>query len=352
MHALHCAYIITNPGRVQDLSWENIAQTSPDKILAEMQTQQKKQSKAGNQQENKQTDSTPWLWIHLDPREEGVREWLETKSGLPAHIVASLNAMDSRPRASAEDMGDLIILRGVNLNPNADPEDMISIRLWVQDNMIISTQLRKLQAIEELKREFTEKDAPVDPGAFILRLIDGLIRRMSAVLDGVADEIDLLEDLSQRGGTPDHLSHLRARLAQQRHKIIPLRRYLTPQRDALISISGQGERFLDPHEIKQAREITDRVVRYVEDLDAMYERSQVIQDSLAAHLAERTNRTMLLLSIVTTIFLPLGLLSGLLGMNVGGIPWAQNDLGFWIICGLMTVIALILLAIFRRLKLF
>ena len=71
------------------------------------------------------------------------------------------------------------------------------------------------------------------------------------------------------------------------------------------------------------RECADSLTRYIEDLDAMREKAVVIQDSVTALLAEQMNRTVLVLSLATATFLPLGLLTGLLGINVAGIPGAE-----------------------------
>jgi zinc transporter len=81
----------------------------------------------------------------------------------------------------------------------------------------------------------------------------------------------------------------------------------------------------------QLREITDKVTRYVEDLDSIKDRASVAHEELASRLSEILNNRMYILSVVGGLFLPLGFLTGLLGINVGGIPWADNPLGFSIV---------------------
>ena len=72
------------------------------------------------------------------------------------------------------------------------------------------------------------------------------------------------------------------------------------------------------------REIAERTSRFVEDIDAAKDRAAITQEELNSRLSEQMNKAMYVLSIVAAIFLPLGLLTGLLGINVGGIPGAEN----------------------------
>jgi len=97
--------------------------------------------------------------------------------------------------------------------------------------------------------------------------------------------------------------------------------------------------------------LSDRLLRFVEDLDAVRDRAAVTQEELSARLAESMNRTMYVLSIVTAIFLPLGLLTGLLGVNVGGMPGEESEQAFAYVCVLMGVMALGLWALFRSKRL-
>jgi zinc transporter len=98
------------------------------------------------------------------------------------------------------------------------------------------------------------------------------------------------------------------------------------------------------------REIADRTTRYVEDLDSARDRAAVTQDELNSRLSERMNKTMYVLSIVAGIFLPLGLLTGLLGINVGGIPGTQSPFAFLIVCALLVLVAILQAVLFKRMR--
>jgi len=98
------------------------------------------------------------------------------------------------------------------------------------------------------------------------------------------------------------------------------------------------------------RETSDRTTRYVEDLDAIRDRAMVTQEELNNRLAEQMNKTMYVLSIVAGIFLPLGLLTGLLGINVGGIPGTENKWAFTIFCFILLGVAGVQVWLFKRKK--
>lgn len=288
-----------------------------------------------------------WTWAHFDIRDASTRNWIERDSKLETHVAEALLSEETRPRATRYSNGTLIILRGVNLQPDSEPTDMISIRLWVEDNRVLSTRIRRLLSVRALRERCETGDAPPSVGAFIIDLNIGLIERMGGVIQTLEDEIDGLESAA----LSEAPSAIRLRLAAERQKIIPLRRFLSPQRDALSQLLSSNASWLTDVQRGQLRECADRLTRYIEELDAMREKAAVIQDSITTLLAEQMNRTMLVLSIVAAIFLPLGLLTGLLGINVGGIPGTEAPYAFWIVVLILIVIGAGQMWLFRRLGL-
>ena len=93
-------------------------------------------------------------------------------------------------------------------------------------------------------------------------------------------------------------------------------------------------------------------MRYVEDLDTIRERAQIVKDELSNMLSDRLNKNLYILSVIAAIFLPLGFLTGLLGINIGGVPGSDNPNAFWIFnAGLLVLISL-QIWLFRKLKWF
>ncbi|MCI5048145.1 MAG: zinc transporter ZntB [Aquisalinus sp.] len=287
--------------------------------------------------------SAAYRWIHIDLNHPDARSWIA--GHCDQFVTEALTRQDTRPRCTRHDGGLILILRGVNLNPESDPEDMVSIRLWVTGNLIISARLRRLMAIVSLRERMEAGDPPPSPAAFISYLASGLTERMDPVVSGLTDKTDELEDRSIENQTV-----MRADLAELRRTTIILRRYIAPQRDALNRLSTETVTFISDEQRISIRETVDRITRLVEELEALRERSIVLYEQLSDKRAEEMNRNMLVLSVVAAIFLPLGFLTGLLGVNIGGIPGADVPWAFGLFCGFLVVISATLLWYFRKLK--
>ncbi len=288
------------------------------------------------------------LWAHFDRTEVSGQVWLNEQSGIDSVAIEALLAEETRPRTVAFNDGLLVILRGVNLNPGADPEDMVSIRLWIDPFRVISLRSRRVMAVQDLRDNLAAQSGPKNPGDFLVALTDKMVDRMGPVVAGIEDEADQLEDNMVTAASRE----LRVQLGTLRRQAISLRRYLAPQRDLMARLQFEQVSWLGTAHKIRLREVADQIIRYVEDLDAARERIAAMQEELAGRLAEQMNKTMFMLAVIAGIFLPLGLLTGLLGINVGGIPGSQNPYGFVIVSLLLVILAGFQIFIFRRLKWF
>jgi zinc transporter len=288
-------------------------------------------------------------WVHLDARDPAARQWLEEEIPyLDSIIVSALLADETRPRIAEYDEGALLILRGVNLNENAQPEDMVSIRLWIDAHRIISVQRRPLKAVKDIVSSFAHGKGPKNSGDFITMLAANLFERMEPVfldLDEALDDIE--EDVME---APD--AKERNSITSIRKQAIVFKRYITPQRDVIAHLRTSEQPWLEPFHKRRLQESYDRVIRYVEDLDTIRERAQIIKDELANALADKMNKNLYMLSVIAAIFLPLGFLTGLLGVNVSGIPGADSPYGFTIFNGFLFVVIVVQIWIFKKLKWF
>ncbi|MDD2598548.1 MAG: zinc transporter ZntB [Kiritimatiellae bacterium] len=291
------------------------------------------------------SDSTT-LWAHLNYTCADTQEWLYQHSGLDPVVVEALTAGETRPRSLIHKGGMLVILRGVNLSPETTPDDMISIRIWIDARHIITLRNRHVMAVDELRRETIEGYGPESPGGFLVALSDRLVNRMGDVVVDLEDLVDALEDevLTEQNYA------LRKKIAGIRRTAIGLRRYLAPQRDVMARLYSELVEWLSEMDRMRLRETGDRTTRYVEDLDALRERASVTQEELDNRLAEQMNKTMYVLSIVAGIFLPLSLLTGIFGINVGGMPGINSPWAFCIFCVVLAVVAALQVWLFKRMK--
>ena len=98
------------------------------------------------------------------------------------------------------------------------------------------------------------------------------------------------------------------------------------------------------------QENQERLTRYLEELDSVRERAQIIKEEYTNMLSDRMNRNTYALSLIAGIFLPLGFLTGLLGINVGGLPGVDNPMAFWIVVGLCILSGLGFVGLFKLMK--
>jgi zinc transporter len=266
------------------------------------------------------------LWIHLEYSDPVVHEWVLNESGLDDVTAESLLAEETRPRSMLTANGLLLTLRGINPNPEADPEDMVAVRLWTDGKRIITTRRRRLQVAADLNQAIEKGIGPLNAGEFVESLTDRMVERMADVVDNISDEVD---DLEEQVLTLESYE-LRPKIAELRRHAIGLRRYLAPQREAVSRLFNEKVEWLSDMDRLRLRESADRTTRFLEDLDLIRERAIVVQEELSSRLSEKMDRTMYILSIVAAIFLPLGFLTGLLGINVGGIPGAEYSGSFLI----------------------
>lgn len=286
------------------------------------------------------------LWLHFDYSHPDSSKWVTEESGLHEIAAEALITEETRPRTTIIDDTVLLALRGVNLNPDSDPEDMVSIRICSDRNRIISTRRRKLLSITDLVHYLQKNEGPRSSGEFIVELADRLTARMAGTIEAIEDHIARVEE--------DIVDSSRMELRQEisliRREAIMLRRYLAPQREALTKLYTEKISWFDESNRIQMREVTDRLIRYIEDLDSIRDRASVTQEELANRLSEQMNKRMYVLSLVAAIFLPLGFLTGLLGINVGGIPGAEYDRAFLVFLLILAVIVALQILIFKKNK--
>lgn len=320
-HILH-AYGFDNSGKIKEFSHDKIA---------------------------KELESEKLAWVHLDNAHENTLKWLETELDfLDPVILDALTEESTRPRIEVIGEGVLVILRGANLNKDADPEDMISLRIWVDKERMITIQRRQLKAVLDFEQKLLKGQIRENAGDFLAHLIHLITQRMEPELNLVGEMLDELEE--QVLDDPNH--SLSEKIVSIRKKSILFKKYLHPQQIALNELLEIENDWLDEKSYRLISENYNKTSRFIESLDAVRERAQVVRDELANALTEKLNKNMYVLSVITAIFLPLGFLTGLLGVNVGGIPGADNAEAFFYFCGILVVLVLLQVLMFVKLKWF
>ena len=286
------------------------------------------------------------LWVHLRCTDPTVAEWLEEDLGIPAPTVKMLTSEETRPRAFRESGALAATLRGINFNPGAEPEDMVSMQLWCDGSRLVTLRREPLQTPRATLAEIDGGEGPADAGAIVTSLVEHMIARMSQSIIDMNDRIDKLEIAD-----PDEDAEaMLAKIAAIRRNCLALKRHMSPQHEALERIAHDAPHWFEEHDRREIAETIDRLRRYLDDLDISKESALVLQDDLRGRAAAHSERTSYLLTIVAAIFLPLGFVTGLLGINVGGMPGMEDPDAFWIVAGLCVAIFAMQVALFLRWK--
>lgn len=284
------------------------------------------------------------LWVNLDYSAPDAARWLEHDAKLDPLVRDALLDTDPRPRATAHAEELLLIVRGINMNQGSAPEDMISVRAWIEPRRIITMRHRVSRTLKQLAAEVDAGKGPSSAGGLAVELVERIVENVVARVDNLGDEIAACEDQVLTETRAD----LRGKLADLRRRAIALRRFLAPQREALGKLAQIALPWLDDNHHQRVAETADRMTRTIEELDAARDRAAVTQEELTSRQSETTNQRLYVLSIITAVFLPLGFVCALLGVNVGGVPLQSKEWAFWALIGVFVVGVAIQLWIFKR----
>lgn len=288
-----------------------------------------------------------FLWVHLEQDTPEARRWIGERSGLDPLVAEALLAADSRPRIEAFDDGVLLVLRGVNL-AEKDGVELVPIHIWIDAHRLVSLreQAHALSALRDIRLALKAGRGPRSAGGLLVQCADKIGQDMDPVLDDLDQRVEALEDHCL-----DRASHeLRQSLSEIRRSAIHLRRYLGPQRDALNRLRTEETSVLDSRDRLRLRGVIDRVARHIEDLDAVRDRTLILHEDLAAQLSERIARTSNRLTGLAALLLPPGLIAGMLGANIGGIPGQDNPHAFLEMLALVAAVVGVQWLILRRMR--
>lgn len=284
-------------------------------------------------------------WLHCQRDHADLVPWL---NGLGIHngVQQALLAEDTRPRFEIVGDGFLLNLRGVNLNPGAEPDDMLSLRFLWHGGGLITLRKYAFKAVASVRERLTLGDGPNNLGSLVVTLVAALNSRIDEVLDAQEAE---LEDLEDQSSGPNPQQHL-AKLTQLHRRLLRLHRFIRPQVGALNEFVGEAETWLSHKDRLGLSNQRDTTQRILESIEMLLQQVQLIRDELQQNLAERMNRNTYWLSVTAGVFLPMSFITGLFGINVGGMPGVESDTAFWFVCGALSTLALIEFLLLRRLR--
>lgn len=271
--------------------------------------------------------------LHLTP--EDTHKLVEIAG---AQDVRTLKMASPRPKCVANLQDVLIVLRGINFNEDSEPDDMVSVRIWLDEDTFIASERRPVKSVDLAEERLPTLNTTPD---VLIAIIEEMQLRIEGHISGLDGQVDDAEE--QAMSEPNKKS--RMEIMEFRRSIISLRRYLLPQRETLMTLSRAKVDFFSDDQRQVFLDQYYRSARICDALDALRERLSLIQEEITAVISDRMNQNMYVLSIISLVFLPLGFLTGLFGINVGGMPMvddgnALGSVGFWIVVGLCIICAI------------
>ena len=284
------------------------------------------------------------LWLHLRRHAPEVKPWLVSDLGISPTTAELLVSDSTRPRALREHQTLVATMRGMNFNPDARPEDMISLQLWCDGTRLITLRKLAMQTPRDIMALLDDGRGPKDAGEAITQIVEQLVVRMNQTIVDMNGKIDELEAMD----VEEDNNEILPKITSIRRNCLALKRHMSPQQEALERINHDAPAWFEDSDRREIAEAIARLQRYLDDIDISKESALVLQDELRARSVASNEHATYMLTIVAGIFLPLGFLTGLMGINVGGMPGLDDPRAFWIVVTICLGVLIGLLVLFKR----
>jgi zinc transporter len=286
------------------------------------------------------------VWLHFNLSDVRARNWIANCERIPE--VAKDLLLGRDPHIQLESLKDSFmgVLGDLHYDFEANPDSLGLLRVYIDRHCMISVRGRPLKAIDRLRLAANHGEQMETSLDLLVHLLEFMTEIFGNVILTSREVVDEIEDQILKGTFQDK----RGEIGNARRNLARLRRHLNGNRQAL------SQRLI-PHlpswcrstEISELRRNLELLDALVQDLELVQERARLIQEEMAGRLQERVNQNLYVLSIVTTIFLPVTLITGIFGMNVGGVPWTQESLGFsWAMLTMVATLTATLIVLKRQ----
>jgi len=202
----------------------------------------------------------------------------------------------------------------------------------VQPGVVISARRHPLRSVDRLRASVKRGERLASPIALLDHLLRDQADELLRIVRAAAGRIDDIEDALLAGRTDQHGPEL----ARLRRLMVRLQRWLAPEPSALMRMLAHPPAWVQPADSQRLQQSSEEFAVVLRDIGALQERIKLLQEEASARVAEENNRSLFTLTMVTVLALPINLIAGLMGMNVGGIPLADHPHGFWLVIALIV----------------
>jgi len=289
-------------------------------------------------------------WINLDGLSQiEVLEKFGKEFKLHPLVLEDILHTEQRPKL--EDHGDYIyiVLRMLSYNAQRRAIDSEQMSLVLGHNFVLSFQEEPGDVFDAVRMRIRNAKGQIRKfGAdyLLYALLDAVVDQYFVILEELGDDIEALEE--------EVLAHPRADVLQTLHRLkremIYLRKAVWPLREIINVLARDDSSLVQKHTLIYLRDLYDHAIRVMDTVETFRDLISGMADIYLSSLSNRTNVVMKLLTVITTIFMPLTLLTGIFGMNFKYIPGLTEPWGFFAVMAAMVIISVTMLTLFRRKK--
>ncbi len=278
-----------------------------------------------------------FIWLHFNLSNVSAEKWLQQNLELPEEFYEALHEGSRSTRIELADHHLIAVVNDVLHDFAYEASDISTLWLSVSSHIMVSARRKPLQSVDRLRNAVNLGEVFHSP----TELLTHLLRDQADVLIGIVrnaiKKVDVIEDTL----LADRLNTKRVNLGELRRVLVRLQRLLAPEPAALFRLLHSPPAWVAENDIQELRQSTEEFAVVLSDMASLQERIKLLQEEIAASVNEQNNRSLYVLTIVTVLALPINIIAGLLGMNVGGIPLAQHEYGFWIVAAIVATFTVI-----------
>lgn len=288
------------------------------------------------------------VWVDIEGESHDVEKAL--LSDFEIHPLAIQDAQRQRHPPKIERFQDFlfILLRGLDANTDGIDFGVIQLSLFVGDRFLLTRHAQQSVSANWLfdKLESDPTLMTEGPGALAVHLSNRLARRYVEILLELEPRLDEIEDQMFR--KPDDT--LLAELTGYKSQLRKLNRIANYHTQIAVSLRDTDDSLISAKLSHEIVDLYEQIERTQSLANLHYQISTDLTDGYLGMSSHQLNRVMQILTIITVIFVPLTFLAGIYGMNFVNIPELSTPNGYFVVIGVMVVIAISQLIYFRRKK--
>ena len=282
-----------------------------------------------------------FVWLHFNLANAHCLRWLQQYGGLDEQFFDALQDGLASTRIERLEHSLLAVINDLDFDFNFESSDLHTLWIHVSPHVVISARAHPLRSVDTLRQQLRNGDAPETSTQLLERLLRAQADVLVRVMRDVTQRVDQIEDRMLGGRSAPVQPR---QLGTLRRLLVRLKRLLAPEPSAMFRLLQTPPAWMGTDDLQALHAASEEFSLFLRDMQSLEERIKLLQEEIASGINEDTNRSLYTLTMITVLALPVNLVAGLFGMNVGGIPLSQHPYGFAIVIALIIAFSLALVA--------